>query len=72
MTDKTLKLKDLLELHAHGHSAEEGDAWGYEMARRLRKLDEEIRAVEAMEAGHGIRHPFIFTERLRLLLDGGE
>ncbi len=41
-----------------------------EMARRLRKLDEEITDVEAMEHGHGIQHPFVFTERLRRILDG--
>ncbi len=43
-----------------------------EMARRLRRLDEEVRAVEEMERGHGGRHPHIFTERLRVILDGEE
>jgi len=43
-----------------------------EMARRLRALDEEIREVAEVEHGHGIRRPFIFTERVRAILDGRE
>lgn len=38
--------------------------------RRLRKLDEEVHEVEAREKGHGIEHPWIFTERLSRILDG--
>jgi len=41
-----------------------------EMARRLRALEEEIEEVEKMEFGHGIQHPFIFTNRLRIILEG--
>jgi len=46
------------------------DTLSQEMARRLKVLDEEIREVAEVERGHGIRHPFIFTERIRDILDG--
>ena len=62
-------LKELLnewELQGWGMEAPSGE----EMYRRLRALDEEIREVAEVEHGHGIRHPFIFTERIRAILDG--
>ena len=62
-------LKELLdewELQGWGMEAPSGE----EMYRRLRALDEEIREVTGRGFGHGIRHPFIFTERLRVILNG--
>ena len=42
------------------------------LASRVEKVLAECDDVEQMEKGHGVEHPFIFIERLRLILNGEE
>jgi len=61
-----MSLEKLLTLASHSYQ----DSYSSEMYIRLRKLYDEVNEVESMENGHGNPHPYIFIERLRIILNG--